>query len=1315
MEALLEQLTTAIQNFQGGSSPIFPRFEDNDNFSDFIIQFEGLCTMHNYSDDKFKASFLALLSPKTFQLLKTLVYPDNLEAKTYQQLKAKLSEHLKPTPLTIPSRFALHTRKQREGESVTDYMTAIRALAIPCAYSSVVLKEVLKDVFVAGLRSRSILDRLFIEDDGADFDKLYKLAIAVEKAEESTQKVLGGTSTPVNHVETNKKSSRDRPNKKFSQKDSSTSSTKKKHVQSCSACGKDNHQLADCRIKDKISCNFCNIKGHLSSCCRKKMSASQTHNVHNVNSGQPAWHATVNIEKQPFKFELDSGCSVTILPEKLYLPLASQVPLKPTTDIFVPYGDSASSIHPLGHAIVSVEYQGISTKLPLYVVKGDSVPLMGRHWLQSLNILQPVHRVDVESSGSVEDLHSEFPDVFQPGIGCAHETVSIKLLPDAVPVFRKSRSVPWALKEKISKEIDEFVAAGILEPVDSSQWATPIVPVIRKNSIRICADYSCTINPVLDVPQYPLPRAEELLSKIGQATCFAKLDIRKAYLCLPLDEISSKIMTINTHKGLFEPKRLMFGCASAPVVWTKFIEKVTANIEGLAVYFDDLCVAAPDKKTLYTRLRQVLRRLQDHGLRVNGDKCCFFAPSIDYLGYTISADGIRPQQDSIQNILKVPPPKSVSEIKSFMGMISFYSKFFPNMATTAAPLYKLTQKDTKFHWSKQCDVAFKQLKSLITSDRLIVPYDPDRPIVLSADAGPTGVGAVLAHEYADGSERPILYIHRALSKTQQAYSQLDKEAYAIKWATEKLHHYLIGRSFVLYTDHRPLLYIFGHQRRKLPVLCATRLLHYALFLQEFTFTIRYRKAEDHGNADFLSRLPKDSSELPALGDDEAEIDALHIHHISVLPMSAEELAAATLQDQEGRELIKKLRDGESLGKSEDGFFSLESGCVLRGLRSFIPVKYRSAVLEELHSGHLGMAKMKALARNYVFWSGIDSDIEDLCRSCRECALHKGQPIKVDKHYWEYPSKPWERIHVDFAFYGSLTYFLIVDAHSKWPEIFIVPNMNTKTVIAIADELFSRFGYPLSLVSDNQSTFVSKDFREYLAARNIKLITIPPYHAASNGQAERMVGALKTCLRTLNNSSSSNPKERLLNFLSAYRRAPQATTGVSPALLFLKRELTSPLSFFQPGPPTRIRKRQDKTFVDPQLHEGERVAVRDLRNPLHKWKLGTVISRDGHLEYTVLVEGEVHRKHIEHLRRVSDHVTPSVSVPPVVTPLVIPAVNTNQSVDTTPSANVPNSPLPGPSVASSPVPPSPQPTTPAPAVTERPRRNRRPPARFGDYV
>lgn len=1297
---LLAAAISQLQNLQTGTvpgnpgNPTLPKFNEDEDFEDFVMKFEAVAEVYAFSDAKKIATFVTQLPASIFQLLRNLLHPEHFKDVTFTKIKDTLTKHLKPKPLVIPSRHAFLQRKQQEGESLADFMAALRKLAVPCNYSDAILQTMLRDVFVAGVRSRTTLDRLFEEDD-TDLDKLYKIAMAIEQAERSTQDVLHsqfkqGALNDVkftgNRNAANKGKNEQHMNQQQERAGASYQSTSGRV---CFACGDKSHIASDCSRKSNLVCNFCNTQGHLEVVCRKKKATTNpqksrkprrnelhniggddeppdTFNVYSVNNNLrefKPWVIRVTVAGVPVSMEVDSGSGASFCSDTLFKKF--RCPMEQTSVEFHPYGEGTPRITPLGCATVTVEYKGRRAQLPIYVLAGECVPLIGRQWLEALNILkqEDLHRVAGSTNGSTNtrwDPIQLFPELFTEGIGLAKNyTCSITMKPDAQPVFRKARPVPFALRDRIEAELDRLVQEGVLEATQYSEYATPIVPVIQKDSIRICADYSTTVNPQLEIPRYPLPRLEELLSSISGCKIFAKLDIRKAYLSLPLDAESSSILTINTHKGLFQPKRLMFGCASAPVIWTRYMERVVQGIEGLAVFFDDLLLGAETHDALREKLAIVLQRLQENGLRLNLPKCRFFVESVQYLGHEISAKGISKTKERVQDILTVPTPTSIREVRAFLGMVSFYGRYFPDMATVAAPLYEAT-KGTKLRWTRACDAAFQNLKQELTSDRVLAHYSPSLPVSLCCDASPVAIGAVLQHTYPDGSERPILYIHKKLDSTQVNYSQLDKEALSLKWAVEKLHHYLIGREFTLYTDHRPLVHIFGKQRSKLPPLCATRLLHYALFLQNFTFTIKYRKSSDHGNADFMSRLPTHSTQLGVPDT----LEEFQVQHISVLPHSPKEIAAETLRDPELRELLDKLRRGESI-PGQDGNYSLQSGCILRGLRVYIPHAFRPAILEELHAGHLGIVKVKALARSLVYWKNIDTDIENMCKNCTACALHKGRPVKTSTHYWEYPANAWERLHMDFAFYGGKYYLLIVDAHSKWPEIFITPDMASTTVMNVLESLFSRYGLPLTVVSDNQSSFVGRDIQQFYKKYGIKHVTSPPYHAASNGQAERFVSSMKQCLRTLQHSPGT-AQQKLYKFLAAYRRAPHITTGVSPASLFLKRELRTTLDLARPNIVNEIndKRRKNQLFMKhPVFQEGQTVAVRSFSNPLKKWTMGTVIARDGDLQWTVLVDGELTRRHSDHLRSVAVESSQSSYRQPV-TPREEPVVTPSPGVGAT---------------------------------------------------
>ncbi|GFW19288.1 retrovirus-related Pol polyprotein from transposon 412 [Trichonephila clavipes] len=271
----------------------------------------------------------------------------------------------------------------------------------------------------------------------------------------------------------------------------------------------------------------------------------------------------------------------------------------------------------------------------------------------------------------------------------------------------------------------------------------------------------------------------------------------------------------------------MYGLNGAPAIWQRYVDGLFQGMDGVKVFMDDARITGSDEISHFTALEEFFKKCREHGLKLNLNKSKFFQNEINFLGHRIDSKGLHKTDEKISAVVNSPVPRNVHEVKSFLG----------------------------FLWSKDCQVAFEQIKKEICSPKILVHYDPSLPLTLASDASPVGIGCVLSHVYPDGSERPIAFASRTLSGSEKKYSQIDKEALSIVWAVRKFYLYLKGRRFTLITHHKPLIAIFG-SKRGLPVLAATRLLHYALILQSFEFDIIFRKTIEHGNADFLSRLPK---------------------------------------------------------------------------------------------------------------------------------------------------------------------------------------------------------------------------------------------------------------------------------------------------------------------------------------------------------------------------------------------------------------------------------------------------------------------------
>ena len=282
------------------------------------------------------------------------------------------------------------------------------------------------------------------------------------------------------------------------------------------------------------------------------------------------------------------------------------------------------------------------------------------------------------------------------------------------------------------------------------------MPVLKADGkIRICGNFKQTANRAIRVDKHPLPRVQDLFAQLAGGRVFAKLDLSRAYQQLIVSEEQRHLLTINTHKGLFRYTRVPFGVNSAVGLFQREMEKLLAGLPNVFIFLDDVLVSGGNEEELLSRGEEVLRRFRDAGVRVRDDKCAFFVPSVEYLGHVISRDGVRPTRAKLDAIIRVQAPKNVKELQSFLGMVNYYSKFFPGRAHVLSPLFNLLKKNTRWMWGDAEQNAFDECKRLLSSDCLLAHYDSDMPIVLTCDASSKGIGAVLSHQFPDGTENRL--------------------------------------------------------------------------------------------------------------------------------------------------------------------------------------------------------------------------------------------------------------------------------------------------------------------------------------------------------------------------------------------------------------------------------------------------------------------------------------------------------------------------------------------------------------------------------
>ena len=1006
----------------------------------YTQRFEHFVKANKVEDDQKKHLLLALVGAPTYKLLANLAAPTEPGDLSYKDVVDKLDAHFKPKPVIIAERFRFYKRIQESGEKVADYLAELRRLAATCEFKTF-LGEALRDKFVCGLSSEGIQRRLLVEAS-LTLEKAFELAQGMESAAADAKqfhaKETGVASGHVQKVNTPQR----KPNQSICHK----------------YLGR-NHSSENCRYK-AFRCNKCRKIGHIARACKSESCSTPTsrgqsnhatrrrrpHQTHRVDGAEESQtesdpefndvvsrvHAVgvsvpksykVNLEMNGIQLtmELDTGAGVSLVSEKTWVEELGKPEL---SSIDLPLeGYPNRPLRVLGQCHVDVKVHGKEAMLPLIVVEGDGISLFGRNWLQSLKLnwmeiakINSVTKNHFENKRELENLLAEYQEIFGTDLGkCKGVKAHLYVKPDAKPKFYRPRPIPLALKDKIEADLDRMVKLEIIEKVDTSEWASPTVPVMKADgSVRHCGDYKVTINPHLDVNQHPLPKPDELFATLNGGQHFTKLDLSEAYLQIELEDESKQFLVINTHKGLYRFNRLPYGVASAPAIFQKVMDQVLQGLPGIACYIDDILVTGRTDEEHMRNLKAVFKRLKEHGFRLKMRKCQFFRESVEYLGKIISSEGLHTSPTKVEAILKVAPPTDVSQLRSFLGMVNHYGRFIKCLADLSAPLNRLLRKDEPWSWNTECQDSFVKIKEALTTTTVLAHFSPELPLGIACDASAVGIGAVLFHRYPDGSERPIAYASKSLTKAEKNYSQIEREALSIIFGVRKFHQFLYGRSFILVTDHKPLLTIFG-PKKGIPVMSASRLQRWAIILSAYTYSIEYKPTRQHGNADCLSRLPLDTDPVfEKYQSLHPVVNVIQQNQLTQLPVSAEEVKNATEKDPVLKQVIARIKGGwpktqKNLPPELHPFFNrrfqltIQEGCILCGLKVVIPSALKERVLEEIHEGHTGIVKMKSIARIHVWWPKIDVDIERTVSKCTACQETSRDPVRAPLHPWEQPA------------------------------------------------------------------------------------------------------------------------------------------------------------------------------------------------------------------------------------------------------------------------------------------------------------------------
>ena len=1128
-------------------------------------------------------------------------------------------------------RFKFNSRVRRNGESVQQFVSDIRTLASTCQFCDCIRDSLIRDRIVLGIRNEALTKRL-LNQRNLTLEQCINICMSEESTEAQFSRIIEPEAS-INAV------------------------VQRKHFQSAT---RNLIEMPDCRFcgvkhgtaKEQCpawgrTCMKCGKKNHFARRCRSNRVAAVTENsepeaeINNVgrrkNSGISA---ELLVNNHPVRFQLDTGASINIIPEKY---VEVDLIKKDSGSLKMWNG---SELQPKGVAqlVVLNPKDGKQYMLDFVVVAEDLRPILGLEATQELGFVQFNKESFINSMTMINDLVEQYPSVFDGGLGKFNGSVHLSINHDVYPVVLPARRVPFALKERLRTELERLVDMNVISKVDQpTDWVSQIAVVKKKDEgIRICIDPK-PLNTALRREHYALPTFEDVLPNLSRATLFSKADLSSAFWHVSLDEESSYLTTFGTPFGRYRWNRLPFGLKVSSEIFQKRLIQAIDDLPGVTCVADDVLIFGATEAEHDKTLHAFLERCEAVGIKLKPTKLELKKTEIAFHGHLLTTDGVKPDPAKTSAISGMPKPTDVKAVSRLNGMVNYLSRFLPSLADVMKPIRKLTHKGEPWIWGTEQDLAFKKVKEMLANAPILAYFNPDVPLVVQCDSSQFGLGAVLLQ-----NDKPLDYRSKTLTETEQRYAQIEKEMLAIVFALERFNDYTFGAHTTVYTDHRPLVSISKKPLCNVP----KRLQRMIIRLQRYDYEIIYKPGTEMLLADTLSR-----AFLPDTGGEHHKFD--NVQSTDYLAVSDKRLRE--IQDHtEADPTMCLLRDTILRGWPNDKrtlpseltpYFkfrdemTISQGLIFKGDTLLIPHALRRSVLESIHSAHLGINQCTNRARELFFWPGMSSQIQDLISSCELCQCYGQKPQKEPMMQRQIPERPWQMIACDLFHHAGKEYMVTVDYYSDFFEVDLLGTTTAGTVINKLRGHFARHGIPEIFVSDNGPQFASREFMDFSKKWNFIHRLTSPYHSQSNGKAE---SAVKEAKKLMEKAKEAGDDPYL--YLLEKRNTPTTEMKSSPSqrlfgrrtrtLLPIKSKLLEPKTIQAPEVRTNLLKRMQtqKRYYDrgskplTEFDIGDAVWVQPMGGRA-KWLKGIINGRRDLRSYEIDMGGATIRRNRVFLRKV----------------------------------------------------------------------------------
>ncbi|KAD4384676.1 hypothetical protein E3N88_24844 [Mikania micrantha] len=665
----------------------------------------------------------------------------------------------------------------------------------------------------------------------------------------------------------------------------------------------------------------------------------------------------------------------------------------------------------------------------------------------------------------------EFPDVFPddlPGIPSDRDVeFRIDLIPGAKPIARAPYHLAPSELQELMTQLQDLLDKGFIRP-SISPWGAPVLFVKKKDgSLRMCIDYR-ELNKVTVKNKYPLPRIDDLFDQLQGASWFSKIDLRSGYHQLKVREEDVPKTAFRTRYGHYEFLVMSFGLTNAPAAFMDLMNRVCRPMldRSVIVFIDDILIYSKNEADHACHLSEVLETLRREKLYAKFSKCAFWLREVQFLGHVINADGILVDSSKIQAVTRWSPPKTPTEIKSFLGLAGYYRRFIQDFAKIASPLTKLTRKNTKFVWSEDQDKSFNELKTKLTQAPVLTLPDGSNDFVVYSDASYLGLGCVLMQR-----GKVIAYASRQLKTHEINYPIHDLELAAVVFALKIWRHYLYGVKCSIYTDHKSLKYFFTQKELNM------RQRRWLELLKDYDCEILYHPGKANVVADALSRK------------EECEPIKVKVMKLVITSGLIEQIKEAQKEALKEENWKRDRIKGQAYNLDEDN-----RGLKTRWGRVWIPptCPLKSTLLEEAHKSkysiHPGATKMYRDLRVNYWWPGMKRDVVKHVEKCLTCMQVKAEHQKPygKLQPLEIPLWKWEHITMDLITKlpktrkGYDTIWVIVDRLTKSAHFLPIRESYSSEKMAetYVREIVSRHGVPVTIVSDRDTRFTSHFWRNF---------------------------------------------------------------------------------------------------------------------------------------------------------------------------------------------------------------------------------------------